>query len=368
MYDYLIVGAGLAGCTLAERLASVAGKKVLLVERRNHIGGNAFDYFDEHGVLVHKYGPHYFRTNRDHVREYLSQFTEWHPVDYEIRVYVDGQFYNFPINLNTYNALYGTDLTSEDLAKIFVEPERPSGEYANSEEAIVAKVGWDLYEKFFKNYTKKQWGVWPSELDASVCGRIPIRTNRDNRYFSDRFQAMPKHGYFRMFERMLEHPNIHLMLQTDYATVKGLIPHRNVIYTGCIDEFFCWKYGKLPCRSLRFEFEHVEREFFQPVSQVNYPNDYEFTRIVEIKHVTGQKHHATTIVREYPCTKGEPYYPIPRQENRQLYQRYLAEATESGVDFIGRLAEYQYLNMDEVVAKALDLFSTGSATGKWDAG
>lgn len=356
--DFLIIGAGLTGCTLAERLATQLGKKVLIVDRRNHIGGNCHDYYNTDGVLVHKYGPHYFRTNSKSVWDYLGNFTEWHYVQYKILAFVDGQYLNLPINLNTVNQLYGSSMSSKELQSYFDGlKELCPDEIMDSRDQIVSQVGTELYEKFFRNYTKKQWDLFPEELDSSVCARIPVRTSRDDRYFSDRYQAMPKHGYHRMFEKMVEHPNIQIMLQTDYRDVMSLFPEARVIYTGAIDEFFEYRYGRLPYRSLLFEHETVDREFYQQVSQVNYPNDYDFTRIVEIKHVTGQVHPKTTIVREYPESSGDPFYPVPAPENRLLYEKYHYDAEQlSKIIFIGRLAEYRYLNMDQVVEKAFATF------------
>lgn len=363
MYDYLIVGAGFAGCVLAERIANQLGKNVLIVEKRDHIGGNSYDFYNEHGLLLHKYGPHYFRTNNKKVFEYLSQFTSWHYYQYEILASVDGQLLPIPINLDTINKLYGLSLSCFELEEFFDKVRETVQEIRTSEDVIVAQVGRELYEKFFKNYTKKQWKLDPSELEKSVCARIPIRTNRDGRYFSDKYQAMPKYGYTNMFKKMISHPKIHLLLKTDYKEIVNLIPYNNMIYTGPIEEFFDYKYGRLPYRSLRFEFETIDQEFYQPVSQVNYPNDYDFTRIVEIKHATGQKHHKTTIVREYPSDQGDPYYPIPREENRLLYEKYRKLADKlKNIYFIGRLANYKYYNMDEVVSLAMELFETKLAT------
>jgi len=357
MFDFLIVGAGFAGCVLAERIASQLGKRVLIVEKRDHIGGNCYDFYNEQGVLVHKYGPHYFRTNNKNVFDYLSQFTEWHYHQYHILAFVDGQLLPLPINLDTVNRIYGLNLSSFELEEFFMKVRRPIKKIKTSEDIVVSRVGMELYEKFFKNYTKKQWGLDPSELDASVCARIPVRTNRDGRYFNDKYQAMPKHGYREMFKRLISHPNIHLMLKTDYKEVQHILPFNQMIYTGPIDEFFNYKFGRLSYRSLQFEFETFDQEWFQPVSQVNYPNDYDFTRIVEIKHATGQSHPKTTIVREYPSGEGDPYYPIPTETNRRLYERYKRETKKlKNIYFIGRLAHYKYYNMDEVVALALELF------------
>lgn len=359
MIDCLIVGAGLAGCVLAEQVAEQQGKTVLIVDKRDHIGGNCYDYYDHSGVLVHKYGPHYFRTNNKKVLDYLSRFTQWHHHHYRILASVDGQLVPFPINLDTINTLYGLNLSSFELDGFFKKIRKPVENIKSSEDVVISQVGQELYEKFFKGYTKKQWNLDPSELEASVCGRIPIRSNRDARYFNDKYQAMPKYGYTQMFLKLINHSNIHLLLKTDFKAVKDHIPYKHLIYTGPIDEFFDYKFGHLPYRSLKFEFETKDQEWFQPVSQVNYPNDYDFTRIVEIKHATGQMHNKTTIVREYPVDKGEPFYPIPREQNQELYKKYKAEAQKlKHVFFIGRLAQYKYLNMDEVVYRALELFDS----------
>jgi UDP-galactopyranose mutase len=313
MFDFLIVGAGFAGCVLAERIANQLERKVLIVEKRGHIGGNSYDFYNEDGLLVHKYGPHYFRTDSKKVFDYLSQFTKWHYYQYKILASVDGQLLPLPINLDTVNKLYGLNLSSFELEKFFKKVREPVKNIRTSEDIIIAQVGRELYEKFFKNYTKKQWGLDPSELDASVCARIPVRTNRDGRYFNDKYQAMPRYGYTEMFRKIISSPNIHLLLKTDYKEILDLVPFNKMIYTGLIDEFFEHKFGRLPYRSLRFEFETLDQEWYQPVSQVNYPNDYYFTRIVEIKHATGQRHQKTTIVREYPSEEGDPYYPVPRE-------------------------------------------------------
>jgi UDP-galactopyranose mutase len=359
-YDFLIVGAGFAGAVLAERLSSQLGKSCLIVERRSHIGGNAYDEYDPAGVLLHRYGPHYFRTNSDRIREYLSQFTEWHPVEYKILSWTHGRFWQFPINLNTFEQLIGHPSTSEEMESTLAQWRVPIGNPRNSEEVILSQVGVQLYEMFFKNYTRKQWRRDPKDLDASVCGRIPIRTNRDDRYLSDKFQALPKKGYTYLFERMLDHPGIKVLLKTDYRNVMNQVRCKHLIYTGQIDEFYDRCFGALPYRSLEFSPETFEKEFFQPAMQVNYPNDHEFTRIVEIKHATGQKLPVTTIIREYPADYSpgrEPYYPIPAPDTQALYNRYAARAaTEKNVSFVGRLATYRYYNMDQVIGMALAEF------------
>jgi len=357
MFDYIIVGSGFAGSVLAERIAKTLNKKVLVIDKRNHIGGNCYDYYNNAGILVHKYGPHYFRTNLKYVFDYVSQFTEWHYIQYRIKVMIDGRLLPLPINLDTINDLYGANFSTDNLQTFFDKQKTHIERISNSEDVIKSKVGKELYEKIYKEYTVKQWGLEPKDLDASVCARIPVRTNRDDRYFTDKYQAMPKYGYHKMFEKMLDHPNIHLMLQTAYGDIKDIISFKKLIWTGPIDEFFDFKHGKLSYRSLRFEHETLDMEYYQQVSQVNYPVDYDFTRIVEIKHATGQKHNKTTIVREYPESIGEPYYPIPKPEHEAIYTRYNGEAKKNkNVYFIGRLAEYKYYNMDQVVEKALHLF------------
>ena len=360
MFDFLIVGAGFAGSVLAERLASQLGKSCLIVERRNHIGGNAYDRYDEAGVLLHDYGPHYFRTNSQRIIDYLSQFTEWRQVEYKILSWTLGRFWQFPINLNTFEQLIGRPSTSEEMQAKLAEWRVDINNPKNSEEVIISQVGWKLYEMFFKNYTRKQWQRDAKDLDATVCGRIPIRTNRDDRYLSEKFQALPKDGYTAMFRRMLAHPLIEMRLNTDYREVRTHVAFRRLIFTGPIDEYFDYRFGRLPYRSLRFEPETLAQEFFQPTMQVNYPNDYDFTRIVELKHATGQKLPLTTIVREYPENFGpgrEPYYPVPAPDARALYQKYAdLAAAEKKVSFVGRLATYRYYNMDQVVGMALAEF------------
>jgi UDP-galactopyranose mutase len=357
MFDYLIVGAGFAGSVLAERLATGVGSKVLILDRRPHIGGNAYDCYNDDGILIHRYGPHIFHTNSREVFEYLSRFTAWRPYEHRVLASVDGQLVPIPINLNTLNQLYGLQLTAFEMESFLASVAEAREPVRTSEDVVVSRVGRELYEKFFRNYTRKQWGVDPSELDRSVTARVPTRTNRDDRYFTDTYQAMPRHGYTRMFERMLGHPNIKVMLNTDYREVEGIIPYREMVYTGPIDEFFEFRYGKLPYRSLHFQHETLHTPSYQPVAVVNYPNAHLYTRITEYKHLTGQEHPKTSVSYEFPCADGDPYYPVPCPENEELYQKYkaLAEATP-GVHFIGRLATYRYYNMDQVVAQALTTY------------
>jgi UDP-galactopyranose mutase len=357
MYDWLIVGAGFAGSVLAERLASERGERVLVVDRRDHIGGNAFDRYDEAGILMHQYGPHIFHTNSKAIFDHLSRFTEWRFYEHRVLGQVDGKLVPIPINLDTVNTLYDLNLTSEELEGWFAERAEPVDVVRTSEDVVVSKVGRELYQKFFRGYTRKQWGLDPSELDKSVTARVPTRTNRDDRYFTDEYQFMPKHGYTRMFQRMLAHPNIHVMTQTDYRDVKDVIPHRRLIYTGPIDEYFGFRYGKLPYRSLKFKHVTLNQAWSQPVGTVNYPQTEDYTRISEYKHLTGQEHGRTTITYEYPSAEGDPYYPVPKPENQELFKKYerLALATPD-VWFVGRLATYRYYNMDQIVGQALATF------------
>lgn len=356
MFDCLIVGAGFSGSVLAERLASAHGRRVLIVDRRPHIGGNAFDCYDDAGVLIHRYGPHIFHCNAPEIFNYLSRFTEWRPYQHRVRVQVDGQLAPLPINLDTINQIYGLSLSSFELEAWFASVAEPIVQICTAEDAVVSKVGRDLYNKIFRGYTRKQWALDPSELDAQVTARIPTRVNRDDRYFSDKYQAIPLYGYTRMFEQMLDHPNIQVMLNADYRDVRDAIAHREVIYTGPIDEYFDFRLGRLPYRSLRFHFETHQAAQFQSVGTINYPNDYDYTRVTEFKHLTGQIHDRTTVVYEYPTADGDPYYPIPQPKNAALYKQYesLARATPD-VLFAGRLGTYQYYNMDQVVAQALML-------------
>lgn len=366
MYDYMIVGAGLAGGVLAERLANLDGKKVLLIDKRNHIGGNTYDYYNKEGILVHKYGPHIFHTNSKEVFQYLGQFTKWRPYEHRVLASVDGMLVPIPINLTTINKLYGLNLCSAEVDAFLQEKAEKRERVITSEDVVVSKIGRELYEKFFRGYTRKQWDLDPSELDASVAARIPTRNNKDDRYFTDTYQAMPAQGYTRMFDRMLSHPNIHILLNTDYKDVEALIPYRQMIYTGPIDYHFDYCYGKLPYRSLEFRFETYEEDSVQPTGTINYPNEHLYTRSTEFKYLTGQKHNKTTVVYEYPNSEGDPYYPVPRPENADLYRKYqLLAADLPRVHFVGRLATYKYYNMDQVVAQALTMYKKLSAfTGR----
>jgi UDP-galactopyranose mutase len=358
-YEWLVVGAGFSGAVLAERLASQFGERVLIVDRRDHIAGNAYDHLNEAGILVHRYGPHIFHTNSEAIFQYLSLFTEWRPYEHRVLAMVRGQRVPIPINRTTVNSLFGLNLRTErEVADFYASRASFSGHPRTSEEVVLGAVGTELYELFFRGYTRKQWGLDPSELDASVTARIPTRTNDDDRYFTDSFQAMPARGYTHMFERMLDHPLITVRTGVDMSDVPSSL-FRNLVYTGPVDAFFDYRFGHLPYRSLEFKFETLDVDQVQPVGTVNEPDEkVPYTRTTEFKHLTGQQGSRTTIVREFPRADGEPYYPIPRPENAALYARYQALAREAdSVYFVGRLATYKYYNMDQCVGQALATFA-----------
>jgi UDP-galactopyranose mutase len=358
-YDYLVVGAGFAGSTVAERLASQCGARVLVVDSRDHVAGNAHDPLDSHGIRIHRYGPHIFHTTSERVVRYLSAFTAWRPYEHRVLSNVGGREVPMPICNRTIAALYGLDLSPAQMTEFFEDRREKLGAIRNSEDAIVARVGREIYELLFAGYTRKQWGIDARDLDASVCGRIPIRTSDDDRYFSDGFQAMPRDGFTAMFERMLDHPNIEVALGTRFEDVADRVRFDRLVYTGPIDAYFGYCFGALPYRSLDFTFETYEVERHQAAGVVNYPGSEPFTRVTEFKYLTGQVHPATTIAREFPRATGDPYYPIPRADNRALYAKYASKAAaERHVTFVGRLAEYRYYNMDQVVASALETFET----------
>lgn len=350
----LVVGAGFAGAVCARELAD-AGKQVLVIDRRGHVAGNAHDRRDSSGILVHQYGPHIFHTNSDRIVAWLSRFTHWRPYEHRVLAQIGGQQLPMPINRTTINRLYGLDLDEAGVSDYLAGVREKRAEIRTSEDAVLSSVGRDLCDLFFRNYTRKQWGMELSALSAGVAARIPVRTNDDDRYFTDTFQAMPAEGYARMFERMLDHPAIRVSLGTDFADIPASDRPIHTIYTGPIDAYFGYRFGKLPYRSLRFEHQHLPSvQRYQRVGTVNYPNDHDYTRVTEFKHLTGEEHTGTSIVREYPQDEGDPYYPVPRPDNEALYQRYkeLADA-ERNVTFVGRLAQYRYYNMDQVVAAAL---------------
>jgi UDP-galactopyranose mutase len=350
----LVVGAGFSGAVVAECLAS-RGYAVRVIDKRHHIGGNAYDTLDAHGVRIHPYGPHIFHTNGQYIVEYLSRFTDWLPYEHRVLAQVDGKLLPMPINIDTVNGLYGLHLDETSIKSFFEQVRERRAPVATSEDVVLNSVGRDLYEKFFRGYTRKQWGLDPSQLAASVAARVPTRLNRDDRYFTDTFQRMPALGYTRMFERMLAHPGIRVEVGVDYFDVKNRFQPLHTVYTGPIDRYFAYCYGKLPYRSIRFEHEHLPGTIqYQRVGTVNFPNDHDYTRITEFKHLTGETHAGTSIVREFPQDEGDPYYPVPRPANEALFKRYEAlAAAESSVTFVGRLAQYRYYNMDQCVGAAL---------------
>lgn len=357
-FDYVIVGAGLAGLTMAERIANELDKKVLIIEKRNHIAGNVYDSYNNDGILIHNYGPHIFHTNDKEVYHYLSKFTKWNDFWHRVLTYVDGNLIPMPITVETVNKLYNLNLSCYEVEEFLNKRAIEIEDIKTSRDVALSKVGHDLYEKIFKNYTIKQWGVDPMELDTSVISRIPIRANRDTRYFNDKYQGMPRHGYTKMCENMASNNNIKIMLNTDYKEVIEFISYKKLIYTGPVDYFYDYKHGKLAYRSIDFVNETYNKDSYQEAPVVNYPNDYDYTRITEFKKLTWQEHNKTTICKEFPCDEGEPYYPFPTQEYKEQFALYQKEMDkEKDVLFIGRLAEYRYYNMDGVIRRALDMFN-----------
>jgi UDP-galactopyranose mutase len=361
--DLLVCGAGPVGSLLAERAASQLGWRVLVLDRRAHVAGNCHDGPAKNGVLVHSYGPHYFRTNDDALLKYLSRFSDFVPANYEVRSQVRGELLPFPINLDTLERFFGTKLDAESAEALLASKRVPIARPANSEEFVLSRVGRELYEAFYLNYTLKQWGVHPRDLDASVCGRVPVRLCRDSRYVNHTHQVMPRRGFTSLFASMLKHPRIRVELNCDFGEVRDLVrPRVATVYTGPVDEYFGHRFGRLPYRSLKFEFETRREAFAQPCVQINYPNEREYTRSVEIKHVTGQRHPETAVCYETPTNTGEPFYPVPRRESAALYARYKeladAETARRAVYFCGRLAQYRYFNTDEVLLEALACFET----------
>lgn len=361
MYDYLIIGTGFSGSVLAERLGTVMEKKVCIIDKRNHIGGNAYDYYNEDGILVHKYGPHWFHTNSDKVFNYLSNFTEWIFHEHIIKSNVNGKLYQFPINRNTINSFFKLNLKTDDEVRLFIESKKIKLPVPkNSEEMVLSLLGSELYENFYLNYTLKQWNIHPRDLAPSITARIPVRYNERGCYFNDKYQAMPKLGYTKLFKNLLNHKNITLILNKSFSEIEKEIKFNKLIYTGPIDEFFNNCYGELPYRSLEFQHETLEQEYFQECQQINFPNENEYTRIVEWKHATGQKSGKTSIMKEYPVeykTGREKFYPIPLSKNNEILTKYINDAKKlKDVIFSGRLAEYKYYNMDQVIARSLKLF------------
>ena len=358
-YKNVVVGAGLAGLTIAQRIAEVWQEEVLVIEKRGHIGGNVYDSYNEDGILIHNYGPHIFHTNDKEVYQYLSNFTKWNDFWHRVLTYVDGNLIPMPITVETINQLYNLNLSCEEVEEFIKKQAIAIEEIKTSKDVALSKVGVDIYQKFFENYTKKQWGIDPGEIDTSVISRIPIRYNRDTRYFTDRYQCMPKHGFTKMCENMVADKKIKILLNTDYKEIIDDLDYEVLIYTGPTDYFYDYKHGKLAYRSIDFEFETLDCEKYQEAPVVNYPNDYDFTRITEFKQLTWQDHKKTTILKEFPCSEGEPYYPFPTKECKEHFALYQEEMKkETKVHFLGRLAEYRYYNMDAVVRSALDLFDS----------
>jgi UDP-galactopyranose mutase len=356
-FDTIIAGAGITGLTLAERLANECAENVLVVEKRDHIGGNCHDFHDPHGILIHKYGPHIFHTRFKEVWDYLSRFTQWRHYQHKVLASVDGRLVPFPVNANTINMLNGTHLPNRQIQRYLDSVREKDRAIQTSEDVVIASAGRDLYEKFYKYYTKKQWDLWPDALDPSVISRVAIRSDRDDRYFTDKYQGMPKHGYAPMFDKMAGHDRVRIMLNTDYKDVIRSVDHRRLICTAPIDLHYDHRFGPLKYRSIALRFETLEQQSYQLAAVVNYPNDHDFTRITEYKKLTGQRHPKTTISYEYPTWEGEPYYPVPMKEQHDLYEKYRQLAgMEQNVFFAGRLGSYRYLNMDMAVKEALDLF------------
>jgi len=354
MYDCLIVGAGFAGSSAARILAD-AGKRVCVIDRRPHVGGNAFDEYDRYGVLVHRYGPHIFHTNSERVWLFLSRFSDWYPYEHRVLSVVGDSFYPFPINRQTLNAFFGLTLrSSADVESTLAGLRVPCANPLNVEDYVLAHLGHDLYKRFFYNYTLKQWGIEPRFIASGVAARIPYRENEEDRYFTDKYQGIPREGYTILFQRLLDHENINVQLSSEYNRANKRIA-RHVIFTGRVDEYFGFSLGILAYRSLRFEWNHFPFvEMYQPVGTVNYPEDPEYTRITEFKHLTGQMCRGTTIVTEYPQSSGEPFYPMPTAEAAELYLRYRELVMrEVSVTFVGRLAQFRYYNMDQAVGAGI---------------
>lgn len=382
MYNYIIIGAGFAGSVLAERIASQLNKQVLVIDKREHIGGNCYDHFDDNGILIHKYGPHLFHTDNKEVFDYLSQFTHWLNYHHEVLAYIDGHNIPIPFNLNSIRILfpeYQASLLEEKLIGTFGYGKKiPILELRKENDKNLKFLSDFIYEKVFASYTSKQWGCRPEDISPEVTARVPVHISKDNRYFQDRYQAVPEHGYTKIFERLLSHKNISVLLQTDYQEIikvnyeTGQIKvfdsqfDGQLIYTGMIDEFFDYRFGQLPYRSLQFSLTNFAKESYQQATTINYPNDYDFTRITEFKKLTGQKVDTTTIVKEFPQDydpndphKNVPYYPFFKKENIQKYEKYKQHSVQfKNITFIGRLAEYRYYDMDDIVERALNVFQS----------
>jgi len=377
MFNYLIIGSGFAGSVIAERIANILNRKVLVIEKRNHIGGNCYDYKDENNILVHKYGPHLFHTDSKDVFDYLSNFTEWHIYQHKVLAFIDGKKVPIPFNLNTLYEVFPKSLAEKLESKLTTKfqynSKVPILDLLKEEDTDLNFLANYVYDKLFKNYTAKQWGLKPEDIDPQVTARVPICISRDNRYFTDKYQAIPKEGYTKIFERMLNHPNIKIMLNTDFKEIIDIDYEKKkifflgqefkgkLIFTGMIDEFFNFNYGYLPYRSLDLKFETIDQEYYQEAPVINYPNDYDFTRITEFKYIHPTKSDRTTILKEYPKTYQPnidiPYYPVFTKENQELYNMYKEDAEKiNDLILIGRLADYKYYDMDDAIKRALEVF------------
>jgi UDP-galactopyranose mutase len=383
MFKYIIIGSGFAGSVIAERIASRLGEKVLIIEKRNHIGGNCYDYKDENNILIHKYGPHFFHTNNKKAVDYLSQFTEWTIYNHKTLAFVDGKTINIPFNFNTLYQVFPNSLAKKLEIKLLNKFEYnskvPILELKKTTDKDLQFLSNFIYEKIFLNYSIKQWGMKPDEMDGAVTARVPIFIGRDNGYFNDTYQMMPSEGFLNLFENMLNHKNIKLLLNTDFNEVLKIRDNKfyfmgnefngKIIYTGQIDELFDYKFGELPYRSLKMEFETIDKELYQESAVVNYPNNYDFTRITEFKHIHPVNSSKTTILKEYPqeYVKGKniPYYPIFTNENQKIYDEYMQYSKQfNNIIMLGRLSEYKYYDMDDIVARALEVFENEVKIGK----
>jgi UDP-galactopyranose mutase len=362
-YDIIIVGAGLSGCVIAERFAKLQNKKVLILEKREHIGGNCYDFIDENDILINKYGAHLFHTNNDDVWEYINKFDKWVRWEHKVVGLVDNQIVPIPVNITTVNMLCNENIQNEEEMNIWLEKNQVKCDnIENSEQIAKARVGEILYNKIFKDYTYKQWSKYPHELKPEVLARIPIRNNFDDRYFSDKYQALPHKGYTRFFEQLINNPNIDVKVNIDYLEIKNDIPkNKTIIYTGPIDHYFSdLGYEKLEYRSINFvEERYKNMNYYQCNSVVNYPeSNVDFTRIIEYKHFLNQQSPHTTIVKEYTTDIGDPYYPVLNDKNLKLYETYKELADkEKNIHFIGRLANYKYFNMDQAIKNALEYYN-----------
>lgn len=364
-YDIIIVGCGLSGCVIAERFANIKNKKVLIIEKRDHIGGNCYDYIDENNILINKYGAHLFHTNYEDVWEYINKFDKWLRWEHKVLGLVDNKLVPIPVNITTVNMICEENIKNEEEMDEWLDKNQIKCEnIENSEDIAKSRVGEILYEKIFKNYTYKQWSKYPNELRPDVLSRIPIRNNFDDRYFSDKYQVLPHKGYTHFFKKMIDHPNITVKLNIDYLSIKNFISNEKItIFTGPIDHYFSEiGYDKLEYRSIKFvEERYKNTNYYQLNSVINYPeNNVEYTRIVEYKHFLNQSSPHTTIVKEFSTNDGDPYYPILDNKNLELFDKYKVLAEEekklNNVHFIGRLANYKYFNMDQAIKNALDYF------------